>query len=76
MWFPSLQPEAVVPRNYSKRVPLKIFYKFTGKPVPSLVFHKVARHRPGAVLEKRLWDKFFPVTFAKCLIAAFLSEPI
>ena len=45
---------------------LKRFAKFIGKHLRlSLFFNKVVSLRPTTLLNKKLWDKCFPVNFAK-----------
>ena len=57
------------------KVVLRNFTKFTGKdPWQSLFFNKVAGLRPATLLKKRLWNKCFPVIFAKSLRTSFLTE--
>ena len=54
---------------------LRNFSKFTGKQLcQSLFFNKVAGVRPATLLRKRLWQRFFPVTFAKFLGTPFLKN--
>ena len=54
---------------------LRNFAKFTVKHVrQSLFFNKVAGLRLATLLKKRLWDRCFPVNFAKFLTAPFLTE--
>ena len=53
----------------------KNFAKFTGnQPFQSLLFNKVADMRPASLLEKILWDRSFPVDFAKFLRTPFFTE--
>ena len=53
-----------------KGVP-KTFAKFTGKHLcQSLFFNKTAGLRP-ATLKKRIWNRCFPVNFAKFLRTPF-----
>ena len=50
---------------YDKSV-LKIFSKFTGKHLcQSPFFNKVAGLRPATLFKKRIWQRCFPVNFAK-----------
>ena len=52
---------------YKKSV-LRNFAKFAGKhPCQSLIFNKVACHRPATLLKMRLWHKHSLVNFAKFL---------
>ena len=51
------------------------FAKFTGKHLcQRLFFNKVAGPRPATLLKKRLWDRYFPVNFAKFLRTPFLKN--
>ena len=51
---------------------LKNFAKFTGKHLcQNLFFNKVADLMPASLLKKRLWDRFFPLNFAKLLRTPF-----
>ena len=59
------------PEVFSKKGVLRIFAKFTGKHLcQSLFLNKVAGHRPATLLKKKLWQRCFPVIFAK----SFLTE--
>ena len=63
------------PDVFCKKGVLRNFPKFTGKhPCKSLFFNKVADLRPETLLKKRLWDRCFPVNFAKFLRKSFLTE--
>ena len=54
---------------------LKSFSKFIGKSLyQSLSFDKLVGLRPATLLKKRLWDRCFPVNFAKMFRAPFVSE--
>ena len=52
---------------------LRNFAKFTGKH-QSLFLIKVQTLRPVTLFKKRLWQKCFPVNFAKFLRAPFLQN--
>ena len=63
------------PKVFCKEGVLRNFAKFTGKPLSqSLFFNNVAGLRPATLLKKRLWDRCFPVNFAKCLRTPFLQN--
>ena len=53
---------------FSKKGVLRNFAKFTGK-------HQF-QSRPATLLKKRLWNKCFPVNFAKFLRTPFLTKHI
>ena len=54
---------------------LKSFPKFIRKHLfQSLSFNKVVGLRPATLLKNRLWDRCFPVNFAKIFRAPFVSE--
>ena len=56
---------------YDKSV-LKNFSKFTGKHLcQSPFFNKVAGLRPATLFKKRIWQRCFPVNFAKILRTPF-----
>ena len=56
---------------YKKSV-LKNFAKLTGKHLfQNLFFNKVAGLRPATLLKKRLWNRCFPINFAKFLGSPF-----
>ena len=53
----------------------KNFAKSTGTNLcQSLLFNKVAGLRSATLLKKRLWHRFFPVNFAKCLRKLFVQN--
>ena len=55
-----------------KKGVLRNFAKFTGKHLcQNLFFNKVAGQRPATLLEKRFWQRCFPVNFAKYLRTHF-----
>ena len=57
-----------IPEMFCKKYVLKNFTKFTGKHLcQSLFFNKVAGLMPATLLRKRLWQRCFPVNFAKFL---------
>ena len=63
------------PEVFCKKSVLRNFGKFTGKHLPQgLVFNKVEGLRPAALLQKRLWHRYFPVNFAEFLRTLFLTE--
>ena len=50
------------------------FAEFTGKHLcQSLFFNKIVGLRPATLLKKRLWNRCFPVNFAKLLRTPFLQ---
>ena len=54
---------------------LKSFAKFIGKHLcQSFFFNKVAGLRPATLLKKGLWDRCFPVNFAKILRTPFFQN--
>ena len=54
---------------------LRNFAKFTGKHLcQSLFFNTVTGLSPAILLKKRLWQRCFPVNFAKFLLTPFLIE--
>ena len=60
-----------------KKVVLQNFVKFIGKYLcQSLFCDKVAGLRPATFLKKRLWNRCFPVNFAKILRTLFLIEQL
>ena len=60
---------------YEKGV-LKNFAKFTGKHLcQSLFFINIAGQWPTILLKKKLWNRYFPVNFAKFLRSPFLWKP-
>ena len=68
-------PTEQSPEVFYKKGVLKNFAKFTGKHLcQSLSFNKVAGLWHATLLKKRLWDRRFPVNFAKFLITPFLQN--
>ena len=60
---------------FCKKGILRNFTTFSGKHLcQSLFLNKVAHLRSATLLKKRLWHRFFPVNFAKCLRTPFLIE--
>ena len=60
---------------FCKTSVLRNFAKFTGKHLcQSLFFNKVAGLRSASLSKKRIWNKCFPVNFAKFLGTLFLTE--
>ena len=60
---------------FFKKVVLKNFAKFTGKPpCQSLFFNKVAGLRPATLSKKRLRRSCFPMNFVKFLRTPFYKE--
>ena len=58
-----------------KRGVLRNFANFTGKYLcQSLFLNKVAGPRSATLLKKRLWHRYFPVSFAKFLRTPSLTE--
>ena len=57
------------PEVFSKKGVLRNFPKFTGKHLCQSLFL-----RPATLLKKKLYDRCFPVNFAKFLRAPFLPE--
>ena len=54
---------------------LRNFVKFTGKHLcQSLFFNNIVGPRAASVLKKRLWHRWFPVSFAKFLKTPFLQN--
>ena len=63
--------------NSTAKGVLNIFAKFTGKHLSqTLFFHKVAGLRPATLLKERLWDRCFPMNFAKPLGAPILTTSV
>ena len=63
------------PEVFCKKDVLRTFTKFTGKHLcKSLFFNKIAGLRPATLFKKRLWQKSFPVNFAKFLRTPFLQN--
>ena len=63
------------PEVFCKKGVLRNFTKFTGKHLcQSLFFNKVAGLRPATLLKKRLWNRYFPMNFAKFLRTPFFTE--
>ena len=62
-------------RGVLKKGVLRNFAKFTGKHLyQSLFFNKVTGLNPASLLKKRLWHRYFPVSFAKFLRTPFFTE--
>ena len=62
---------------FCKKDVLGNFTKFTGKHLcQSLFFNKVAGLRSETLLKKRLWQRCFPVNFAKFVRRTFLTERV
>ena len=58
-----------------KKGALKSFAKFTEKLLcQSLFFNKVASLNPATLLKRKLWHRYFPVSFAKFQRTPFLTE--
>ena len=63
------------PEVFCKKVVLRNFVKCKGKHMcQSLLFNKVAGLRSATLLKKRLWQKCFPLNFAKFLGTPFLQN--
>ena len=63
------------PEVFCKKVALRNFSKFIGKRLSqSLLLNKVARLRSATLFKKRLWNRCFPVNFAKSLRTPFYIE--
>ena len=71
------------PRSYKKKFPevfykrgvLKSYVKVTGKQLfQSLFLHKVAGVRTAVLLKMIIWDRCFPVNFAKFLRTGLIAE--
>ena len=63
------------PELFCQKGALRNFSKFTGKHLyHSLFFNKVAGLRSATLLKKRLWQRCFPVNFAKFLRTLFLTN--
>ena len=68
MKFGRSRPEVCLQERCSQK-----FAKLTRKNLcQSLFFNKVAGLRPETVLKRRLWQRYFPVKFAKFLRTPFL----
>ena len=68
--FQKQPPELFYEKRYFRNLE-----KFTGKHLCwSIFFNKVAVLRPTTLLKKRLWNRCFPVNFAKFLKAPFLQN--
>ena len=64
-------------RCFLKKGVLINFAKFTGKHLcHSLFFNKVADLRSADLLKKKLWDRCFPVNFAKFIRTPFFTEDL
>ena len=62
------------PELFCQKGALRNFSKFTGKHLyHSLFFNKIAGLRYATLLKKRLWQRCFPVNFAKFLRTPFLT---
>ena len=60
---------------FCKKGVLKNFAKLTGKHLcQSLFFNKVADPRLATFLKKRLWNRYFSVSFAKISRTLFLQN--
>ena len=60
---------------FCKKGVLKNVVKLTGKQLcQSLFFNEVAALRLATLSKKRLWHRYFPVSFAKFLRTSFLTE--
>ena len=66
--------ETVVRRCSVKKVLLEMSQNSQGNTCASLFFNKVADLKSATLLKKRLWDRCFPVNFAKFLRTPFLIE--
>ena len=65
------------PEVFCKKFVFRNFAKFKGKHLcQSRFFNKVAGLRPATLLKKRLWHRYFPVTFAKFLKTSFFTEDL
>ena len=63
------------PKVFWKKDVLRNFAKFTGKRLcQGLFFNKVAGLRTATLLNKRLWHRCFPASFAKSLRTPSLTE--
>ena len=61
---------------FKKGVPTN-FAKLTGKHMcQSLFFNDVAGFRPTTLLKKRLWQRYFPVSFAKFVRTHYRTSPV
>ena len=62
---------------FCKKGVLKNFAKLTGKHLcQSLFFNKVADPRLATFLKKRLWNRYFSVSFAKISRTLFFTEHV
>ena len=74
-YFLSVNNRSSCPEVFCEKGVLTNFAKFTGKHLcQSLFFNKVAGLRRATLLKKRLWQGYFPVSFAKFLRTPFLTE--
>ena len=65
------------PEVFCKKGVLKSFAKFTEKHLcKSLFLNKVADQWPATLFKKRLWNRCFPVDFAKFLRLFFFRTPL
>ena len=63
------------PEVFCKKSVLRNFAKFTGKRLcQSLFFNNVAELRPATLTKKRLWNRCFPVNYAKFPRTLFFTE--
>ena len=71
----SIKSVSSLPEVFCKKGVFRNTAKFTGKHLcQSLFFNKVAGLRTSTLLKKRLWHRYFPVSFAKFLRRPFLME--
>ena len=65
------------PDIFCKKGALRNFSKFTGKHLcQSLFFNKFAGLTPVTLLKKKLWQRCFPMNFAKFLRTPFYRTPL
>ena len=63
------------PGAFCKKLCSWKFHKIHRKaPVPETFYNKVAGLRPETLLKKRLWYRYFSVTFVKILRTPFLQN--
>ena len=67
--------ELFIDRSSRPEVICRNFSTFVGKHLSqSIFFNKVAGLKPATLLKKRLWDRCFPVYFAKFLRIPSFTE--
>ena len=69
LWFQKQPPEV-----FCKKDVLRNFAKLTGKHLYQILFFNKFAGLPATLLKKRLYERCFPVYFAKFLITPFLKN--